>query len=73
MKKDKDKPVLPSEEDNDEDSDAHKNLSGLLAKFRKNMDAQVIFLLSDKGVHVFDNRLLDVRSPFLPVTTTHLT
>lgn len=41
--------VLPSEEENDEDSDAHKNLSGLLAKFRKNMDAQVIFLLSDKG------------------------
>jgi CheY-like chemotaxis protein len=41
--------VLPSEEDNDEDTDAHKNLSGLLAKFRKNMNAQVIFLLSDKG------------------------
>ncbi len=41
--------VLPSDEDNDVNTDAHKNLSGLLAKFRKNMDAQVIFLLSDKG------------------------
>ncbi|RLD06272.1 MAG: hypothetical protein DRI32_02865 [Chloroflexi bacterium] len=40
--------VLPTEED-DESSDAHKNMSGLLAKFRQNMDAQVIFLLSDQG------------------------
>ncbi|MBT3189078.1 MAG: response regulator [Anaerolineae bacterium] len=41
--------VLPTEEDNGEVSDAHKNMSGLLAKFRQNMKAQVIFLLSDQG------------------------
>ena len=41
--------VLPTEEESEGDSDAHKNMSGLLAKFRKNMDAQVIFLLSDQG------------------------
>lgn len=42
--------VLPTEEETGEDSDAHKNMSGLLAKFRKNMGADVIFLLSDKGL-----------------------
>ena len=41
--------VLPTEEENEGDSDAHKNMAGLLAKFRHNMDAQVIFLLSDQG------------------------
>ena len=39
--------VLPSEGENGE-SEAHKNLSGLLSKFRKKMGAQVIFLLSDQ-------------------------
>jgi len=41
--------VLPSEEENEGDADAHKNMSGLLAKFRQNMEADVIFLLSDQG------------------------
>jgi CheY-like chemotaxis protein len=41
--------VLPSQEDEDGGSDAHKTMSGLLSKFRKNMNAQVIFLLSDQG------------------------
>jgi CheY-like chemotaxis protein len=45
--------VLPTEEDTEEGessvSDAHKTMSGLLSKFRSNMDAQVIFLLSDQG------------------------
>lgn len=41
--------VLPTEEDDDGGSDAHKTMSGLLSKFRKKMDAQVIFLLSDQG------------------------
>ncbi|MBT3321698.1 MAG: response regulator [Anaerolineae bacterium] len=41
--------VLPTEEENEEDATAHKNMSGLLAKFRQNMNAQVIFLLSDQG------------------------
>lgn len=40
--------ILPSEGDGG-DPDAHKNMAGLLAKFRQNMDAQVIFLLSDRG------------------------
>jgi len=39
--------VLPPEEENG-DSDAHKNLSGLLSKYRISLGAQVIFLLSDK-------------------------
>ena len=41
--------VLPTEEENEGDSDAHRNMSGLLAKFRQNMGAEVIFLLSDQG------------------------
>ncbi len=41
--------VLPTEEDEDGSSDAHKTMSGLLSKFRKKMNAQVIFLLSDQG------------------------
>ena len=40
--------VLPNEEENGV-SEAHKNMSGLLAKFRQNMEAKVIFLLSDQG------------------------
>lgn len=39
--------VLPPEGENG-DSEAHKNLSGLLSKYRKSLGAQVIFLLSDK-------------------------
>ncbi len=42
--------VLPTEEETDGDSGAHKNMAGLLSKFRKNMSAEVIFLLSDKGL-----------------------
>lgn len=42
--------VLPPEEENYGDSEAHKNMSGLLSKFRQNMDAQVIYLLSDQGL-----------------------
>jgi len=41
--------VLPTEEEDNWESDAHKNMSGLLSKFRQNMEAQVIFLLSDQG------------------------
>ena len=32
------------------DVNAHKNISGLLSKFRKNMNADVILLLSDQGL-----------------------
>ena len=42
--------VLPTEENDEADSEAHKNMSGLLSKFRQNMDAQVIYLLSDQGL-----------------------
>ena len=41
--------VLPTEENDEADSEAHKNMSGLLSKFRQSMEAQVIFLLSDQG------------------------
>ena len=41
--------VLPTDEENEGDSDAHKNMSGLLSKFRQNMEAEVVFLLSDQG------------------------
>ncbi|MBT3337217.1 MAG: response regulator [Anaerolineae bacterium] len=39
--------VIPDELD--EKAEAHKTMSGLLAKFRQNMEAQVIILLSDMG------------------------
>ncbi len=39
--------VLPDELD--DEAEAHKTMSGLLAKFRQNMGAQVIVLLSDMG------------------------
>ncbi len=39
--------VIPDELD--EEAEAHKTMSGLLAKFRQNMDAQVLVLLSDMG------------------------
>lgn len=45
--------VLPTEGEasvgGGEEIEAHKSMAGLLTKFRKNMDAQVIFLLSDQG------------------------
>lgn len=40
--------ILPSEDDEDE-SEHHKTMAGLLSNFRQNMDAQVIFLASDRG------------------------
>ncbi len=42
--------VLPEEESGGDDTDAHKTMSGLLTKFRQNMKAQVIFLLSGQGL-----------------------
>ena len=41
--------VLPEEEIYG-DVKAHKNISGLLAKFRKNLNSDVILLLSDQGL-----------------------
>jgi CheY-like chemotaxis protein len=42
-----DRTILPDEED--EDSGQHQTLSNLLANFRQDIDAQAVYLLSDRG------------------------
>jgi len=44
-----DRTILPGEEDDNVDSGQHQTLSSLLANYRQDINAQAVYLLSDRG------------------------